>query len=509
MSLGQAAGFALLAVACLGPHGLAAGEVVAGNPATVSIQRLTLDDCIAIALQNQPAIHAQQAALGVATEQQKIARSYFLPQVGLSSRYTVLDKPLTFEFPSPLSGSLGNLLADSAAFFGIARQAGSAAANLALNNPNLPPFSTARQAALNAQPSTIAVDVFGDSLFTNQVLLTQPLYTGGKICYRNQQAHLGIEAAGADVVQSKQRTIYEVSRAYYGALLSLELVRVADDAVGQFRAIERLAQSLLDQGDEFVTTADLYRIRALRLLAESQRVEFQRAVDLAQAALRQAMGLELLTPLALAEERLEYKPVAIPLPEVLAQALARRPEVIKAGIGVRNTVLQEKLADAQFHPNVGLFASVSTINGERTFPNPGNAAIWAMGVSAEMPLYVGGRRLAERRQAQQQHQQANQVLKLVQDLVTLEVQQVHLEYQETAQRLPLAEAAVRDADATLKAYHDQFAANLIAAKDMPKHFENLTTVRLLLSLAQASYNQQVYAYNLALAKIRLVTAADE
>jgi outer membrane protein TolC len=494
---------ASLAVFLLGTCGLAWSQQ------TPETQRLTLADCIAIALQNQPAIHAQQAALGVATEQQKVARSYFLPQVGLSSRYTALDKPLAFEFPSPFSGALGNILSDSAAFFGIARQAGSAAALGALSNPTLPPFSTAKQAALSALPSTISVDVFGDSLWTNQVLLTQPLYTGGKIRYRNQQAKLGIESAGADVGKSKQQTIFEVSQAYYGILLSQALVRVTEDSAGQFRAIERLAQSSLDRGIESVTTADVARIRALRMLAENQKVEFRRAVDLAYAALRQAMGLDLVTPLALAEERLEYRPVAIELPDILEQALTRRPEVIKAGIGVRNAVLQEKLAAAQFHPNVGLFGSLNTISGVRTFPNPGDDETWALGVSAELPLYAGGRRLAERRQAREQYQQANEVLKLVQDLVTLEVQKVHLEYQEMAQRLPLAESAVRDAQATQKSYQDQYAGNLIADKDMPKYFENLETTRLLLSLALAQYNQQLYAYNLALAKIRLVTAADE
>jgi outer membrane protein TolC len=483
--------------------------VAVESPPTTNSQRLALADCVAIALQNQPAIHAQEAALGAATEQQKVARSYFLPQIGLSTRYTHLDKPLAFETPSPFTGSLGNLLSDSAAFFGIARQAGSAAANFALNNPNQPPFSTAKQAALNSLPSTLAVDIFGDSLLTNQVLLTQPLYTGGKIRYRNQQALLGIEAAGADVGKSKQQTIFEVSRAYYGVLLSKELVRVADDAVGQFRAIERLAQSLLDRGDEFVTTADVFRVRSLRELAENQRVEVQRAVDLAYAALRQAMGLDRLTPLELAEERLEFRKVSIELDDILEAALSRRPEVVKAGIGVRNAILQEKLADAQFHPDVALFASLSTINGRRTFPNPGDPEIWSVGVSAEVPLYVGGRRLAERRHAKHQLQQANEVLQLVRDLVTLDVQQVHLEYQEMSERLPSAAASVRHAEAALKVYHDQYAANLIAEKDMPKHFENLTTGRLLLSLAEARYNQQLYAYNLALAKIRLVTAADE
>jgi outer membrane protein TolC len=221
------------------------------------------------------------------------------------------------------------------------------------------------------------------------------------------------------------------------------------------------------------------------------------------------MGLDLVTPLVIADDQLEYQRVGVELPVILEQALARRPEMVKANLGVKNATLQEKLAAAQFHANVGLFGCLSTITGSRTFPNPNETAFWAAGVSAEVPLFEGGRRLAERRRARQLELQAREALELVRSYITLEVQQVHLEYQEMTERLSLDEAAVRDGKGALKSYHDQFVGNLIADKDLPKYFENLVTARLLLSTSQARYNQHVYAYNLALAKVRLVTGADE
>ena len=93
---------------------------------------LTQSECIAIALRAQPSIHIQQAAYGVATEVQKQARSYFLPQVGFSSRYTAFDRPLYEVVANPLAGQVGNVLSDSAAFFGIAREFGVAAASAVL-----------------------------------------------------------------------------------------------------------------------------------------------------------------------------------------------------------------------------------------------------------------------------------------------------------------------------------------------------------------------------------------
>jgi outer membrane protein TolC len=500
---------AALLLFSLGPLRAAPGEAAADGATSNGSPRLTLPECIAIALRNQPTIHARQAALGAAGEQQKVARSYFLPQVGFTSRWYLLDKPLDEEFPSPFSGLLGNLLAEDAAFFGIARAAGGAAALQALSHPNLPPFRAAQQAALSALPSGFTTEVFGQSLLFNQVLATQPLYTGGKIRYRNQQAGLGVQAAGAQVVQSRQQTAFEVSRAYYGILLARELVRVIDDTAGRYRAVERLVNSLLEEGDENVTTADLARFRALRVSAESQKVEFQRAVDLARAALRQAMGLDPQAPVAPADERLEFRPVALELPALTAQALSRRPELIQAEIGVKNAVLEEKLAAAAFCPNVGLYGSFNTLSGQRTFPNPHEGEEWAAGISAEVPLFTGCRRLAERRKAGYQIQQAQETLQSARSLVTLEVEKVYLQYTEMAERVPLAEAAVRGARAALKAYDDQYVGGLVAEKDYPKYFENVVTTRLLLTLAEVQYYQQLYAYNLALAAIRRVTAADD
>jgi outer membrane protein TolC len=339
--------------------------------------------------------------------------------------------------------------------------------------------------------------------------ITQPLYAGGKIRLRNQQAGLGIQVAGADLEKSQQQTVFDVARAYYSILLTKELVRITEDTTGQFRAIERLTQSLIDKGDEFVTTADLARIRTLRLLAENQKVEFQRSYDLTYAALRQVMGLDFQAPLAIVDEELPFKRTTIALAEIVELAMTRRPELAKADIGVRNAVLQEKLAKAEFLPTVGLFGSLNTLTGRRSFPNPGNDELWQLGVAGEMPLFTGGRNLAAVRQARYQLQQAQETQRLARDLITLEVQQAYLEYKEMDERIPLAEAALRDARTTVDAYNKRYAGNQVADKDMPKFFEDLETANLLQAVAKAQYNQQLYAYNLALAKIRLVTASHE
>jgi outer membrane protein TolC len=472
-------------------------------------QPLTMRQCIDIALQNQPAIQARQEGVGIAAEQQKIARSYFFPQVDAGTRFTQLNKHVFVDFPNPISGPVADLFGDSAAFFGIARKAGSNAALFALNHPSQPPFSTARQAAINSLPSNLQVDLLGDRFLTTNVFVTQPLYTGGKLRYHNQQAKLGIDAAGSEVEQARQQTAFEVSKAYLSILLARELVKVAMDSRGEFAAVESLARVALDRGkNDFVTAADVTRAGSLKLLAESQKVEFGYAAERAQAGLRTAMGLEVPAVVAIADSTLPRQFPKLELAPLVDLALARRPEIIRAQLALRKAELDRKRAVAQFHPDVVAYGRFTSIQDDASFPNPTNPNEWAAGFEARVNLFSGGRRFAEKRKADHEIAEASEAVRLVRQRVTLEVEQAYLQYKETFSRIPLAEEARKEAVTALDVYGKVLQLRTKAEKhELPKDFENLLTTRLLLSQAEVSYLEQVYACNLALAVLRLTTAS--
>jgi outer membrane protein TolC len=487
------------------------GLVSAVEKPSAFTSQLTLADCIAIAQQNQPAIQAVQAGVGIATEQQMIARSYLLPQMDLTTRLTQLNRGRSVDSPNTLAtGPLADVFSDGAAFFTLARQLGLPAASAALSNPNVPPFSTAKQAALGSLAPTFRTELIGERFVTNDVVVTQPLYTGGKIRFRNQQAKLGIRASATDLARARQQTSFEVTRAYLSILLARALFQVAQDTAGHFRAVERLTRAVLeDKENTAVTPADLYRVRSLQLLAESQVVRGRQAGELAYAALHAAMGVEPEVPLRIADDQMDYQPLALALPALLERAYSQRPELAKADLGVRNAALEQKLAAAQFCPDVALFGSFSSINDDRSYLNPNHPVEWAAGIAVRYPLLTGGRRFAERRKADHQYLLAVEVVRSVRQSIALEVEQAFLENREMAERLALAEKAQAAAQATVKSYQEQYAEDRIPFKELPKYFENLETAQLLLSAARLSYHEQLFAYNLTLAKILLVTASNE
>jgi outer membrane protein TolC len=131
----------------------------------------------------------------------------------------------------------------------------------------------------------------------------------------------------------------------------------------------------------------------------------------------------------------------------------------------------------------------------------------AAGLSLQVPVFEGGRRVAESRKATEQQIQAQQARELVRQLIALEVRQACLEYEEMRERLGPASRAARDAERAVNGYWDQF--DDIADERYPDYFRDLLTTRLLLTQAQVQYYQVLFGYNLAVAKLELVSASNE
>jgi outer membrane protein TolC len=455
-------------------------------------QGLTLEQCIAVALENQPGLHALQTGVDIAREQKHIAESYYYPHVDLTARPTQLSQSIHVQTADPLTGPINEVLSDAAAFFGLARQVSSAAALQALANPQGAVFSAAKQAVNGILPTSIQTNILGDTFLLTNVLVTQPLYTGGKIRLQNQRARLGVELAEVQVAKGRQQVAFEVSRAYLSILLTLELQQFIAETEERFGIMEKLVHDLIEEGDRSVRQADESRLSALRKLAKSQLAQIQRDTDLARAGLRTAMGLDPDQAVEIAESRLGYRSVSPDLARLQDRALNQRPEIATARLGMRNAELERRLAIAQFCPDVGLFGQFTSIQDTPSYLSSNIPNLWAGGIQASVPLFEGGRRLAARRQAAVKYAQASEFLPFLEQGVTLEVQKAYLEYQAMVERLPLAAGAVRDALTTLRSYDTQYATGSVV--DYSKYMENVTTARLLLLGARVEYAQLRSAY---------------
>jgi outer membrane protein len=472
------------------------------EPATLS-----LDQCIHSAIQNHPAVKASRAGYYSAVDQTAIARSYLAPDVQAQVNYTFIDEPRSVDI-NLLNGPLAERFVEAATFFEIARNAGSATALAALDNPNGPLFSQTRQAVAAAIPTTDRVDLLGRNFVTSQIRLVQPLWTAGKITARVEQAQAGAGIAHADMRRTENEIAFNVARAYMTVLLTAEMLNVATQASGYTEGVEALAQGQLDAGDDYVSAADVLRAHAMRALYEEQAFGLRVARERALAGLKLAIGLPQEWFIDVAEQHLPTDRVDASLEALVQQAFNARPDLRKVNLALRAANLNRNIAHAEFFPNVAAFASFNTINDDANFPNPNDPTEWALGVTATIPIFSGGRRVSQVRQAGHLEGQVAEQRRLLAQVVEQEVTDAFLELREMAGRMDEAAAAVDSAQKAQEAFRAQFRLGRISAAATPKYYEDRLTTRLLLVAAQTRYFQAQYGYNVALAKLKLVTAGD-
>jgi outer membrane protein TolC len=227
----------------------------------------------------------------------------------------------------------------------------------------------------------------------------------------------------------------------------------------------------------------------------------QVVVERARAALRLAIGMSQLEPIAIADDALPTERYQFDRQALIAAGLGQRPELQKARAAVQIASLERDARRGQYHPQVGAFASYNTINDDANFPNPNDTAEWAAGVGATMPLYAGGRITAQVRQANYLICQAVEARNFLGRVVEQEVVDALLELEEMDRRLVEAAAAAASADGALESYKAQ--TQFVEESALPTFYENRLTTRLLLVTAQVRYTQALYSYNVALARIRL------
>jgi outer membrane protein len=468
---------------------------------------LSLEICIATAIEQHPAVGASHAGYNAALDQADVARSYMGPDILADMRYTFIDEPRTVDV-NLLGGELGDRLIEAASFFEIARQAGSGAAIAALDDLNGPAFTQTKQALSAAFPQTIQAELLGRNFVTSQIRLIQPLWTHGKIQSRFQQAKAGAGIARADIEATKNEVAFNVSRAYFLTVLSEELQVAASEASGYAEGVERLAQSFVDDGDAYVTMADVLRARTFRALYNEQVVGMQVSRERALAGLKLAMGLSQAELIEIESRHLPTERYAVDLDTLQEQAISQRPELRKAALGTNIAGLEHRIAKAEFFPNVAAFASYNTIADDANFPNPNDPTEWALGVTATMPIFSSGRRTAQVRQTANMKAQILEQRRLLIRAVQQQVQDAFLETEEMARRTVEAATAVESAQSTLESFRSKFDTGLVEDKDVPKFYEDLLTTHLLLLTAKTRYFQGLFGYNVAVAKLKLATAAD-
>ena len=413
-------------------------------------QEFALQECIRFALEHNAAVLASEEGARAAAARKKIAAAEYLPKVAAIVRYTHLDNERTLS--TRMDERLRSTLLDSAAWWGLAESSGTAAANLAYDARDVDPFRSfynVRDQVAVQLPSVQSQPILGQDSVEAQVLVTQPLFTGGKITQANRMAALGHRIQEEQVTVREDDVILGVTLAYLGALTSRQIREELDDLDARLNAVLTSINRILEGDSEKASTRDVAQIEMAIAGTERGIAESIRAEKVALAALREAMGFEDAAPLNLMDVGLVPVRLGREPGFYAAKALRLRAEKAQADLARQLGIHRVARAKADYCPDMALFGGFRYFADSLDVAGPDENQEWFAGVTVSLPIFEGFGRRAKVAAARHELAQARLVQTQVQRAIRLQVEVAYRAVRAAESQLEAADHMV-DAASSLR-----------------------------------------------------------
>ena len=196
------------------------------------------------------------------------------------------------------------------------------------------------------------------------------------------------KAAQADAAAARIFLQTQVARTYLRGASFYSLLRIAQRTLAQRQEVLSLVRARFQAGLD--SEVELKQAESALPDIRTQVEALQEQIELTHHALAALVGGAVPPSQFTAVEMSALRPLQVPnvLP---ADLLARRPDVLAAQWRVQAALSEQKLAQAQFYPNVNLvaFVGLSSLGLDRLLQS--GSQQWGVGPALRLPLFDTGR----------------------------------------------------------------------------------------------------------------------
>jgi outer membrane protein TolC len=410
---------------------------------------LTLDDCIKVALENNPDIAQKKWDIETSLAEKDIAKGQLWPSISAEAGYVHY-----------------------------------------LDDQRLVP---------SRRPGEIST--FTDDIFSGDIVLRMPFYTSGRFESQVKASEYLAASTKHQFARSRKELVFNVSNVFYSILGQKEVV---DSLVFSQKALQehrKRVQELLDT--QKAARVDLLRTEVRLADIEQNILRERNILYIQKSLLANLMGVEHpLKPIEI-QGRLEPKDFTVDTVQSFALASAQRSDFKAAKARVEAQDKNLDAAEAGHWPIVSLeaaygnrWAAGSTAGGSSTSEDIGR-----VGVIAEIPLFEGGRIDARIRRERSRLSAEKEVLRKLQLQIQLEVETAVSNIESTKARVAAMEKAVEQAKESLRIEREKYDLGKGAIVDV------LDAQAALLE-AQTSFYRAMADYNVAIAQWRLAVGEE-
>ena len=414
---------------------------------------LSLDSCLALAVRNNKDLAIARMKEDVATLNRKEALTHYLPRVDATGAYVRTEKQLSL-----LSEEQKDALSNMGTTMG--EKAGPIIQNMAAQNPQF--ASLFQQLGGLASQLVPGINQLGqglvDALHTDTrnttaaaIMLTQPLYMGGKIVAYNNITRYAEQIAKAQSDQKMQDLVVQVETAYW-QIVSLESKR--ELAMGYKKLIDTLdynVEQLIEGG--LATKADGLSVKVKKNEADVTLIQIDNGLALSRMLLCQLCGIDVNTEVHPTDDvmTMPLGSAALPAADCVGTAMESRPELRALSLLTKVNNEKVKVVRSDFLPKVALnagylWSNPSVYNSfERKFKG-----MWSVGVMVNVPLINWGEGCYKVRAAKTEARISELTLEDVREKIELQTTQCSQKLLEATNREETAQRSMAEAEENLR-----------------------------------------------------------
>ena len=410
---------------------------------------LSLDSCRALALTNNKDLLISHEKINAAHYQRKAAFTNYLPNFSATGAYMRNQKEFSLlnnDQKAALSGLGSNL----------AGPIGQAAPGIIATYPELAPLISSLSGSLPA-----ALDQVGNSLvdalrtdtrnvYAGAITLTQPLYMGGKIRAYNKITKYAEELARQQHNGGMQEVIMSTDQAYWQVISLVNKKKLAEGYLKLLQQLDSDVEKMIAEG--VATKADGLSVRVKVNEAEMTLTKVEDGLSLARMLLCQLCGIDLSSPITLADENMEDIPLLTTDPHFdLSTAYENRPEIRSLELATQIYKQKVNVTRAEHLPSIALMGNYMVTNPSvfNSFENKFKG-MWYVGVMVQIPIWHWGEGIYKTRAAKAEARIAQYQLQDAREKIELQVNQAAFKVKEAGKKLVMSSKNMEKAEENLR-----------------------------------------------------------
>ena len=421
---------------------------------------LTLEECRAMALENNSQSKIAQEKVAAAEYDSKTARANYLPKVSATALYLHNSENINLtseEQRNTLSGmgtsltsGLQNSLMTDPNFLNLYMN--DATVKNTVNYIVQKMSASDVEGTLNQLGQDLSNDMTLDiqNVYVGAITVEEPIYVGGKIRAYNKVAAYAKELAETQLSGEDQKVIVTVDEAYWQIVSIANKLHLTDQYVDLLRQMDQNVEIMKQEG--VATASDQLSVRVKLNEAEMSQIKAQNGLALSKMLLCQLCGMPLDSEIMLKDELNET--LEIPADTVIytqEDLYENRPELKSLELAVNMYDMKSKIVRSDYLPTVALMGNflVTNPSASNGFANDFHG-MWNVGVVAKIPVYHFGEGMNKYRRAKSDVILTQYQLEDARGKVSLQVNQYEKKIAEADSRLQMALKNMENAEENLR-----------------------------------------------------------